>query len=59
MSVLDGVRTKASTSGEFLQFFLKNKWWWLTLMLVLLLAVGIVIVLAETSAIAPFIYTLF
>ena len=59
MSILDGMQSKASTSGELLRFFLKNKRWWMIPMLVLLLFFGVLIVIAESSAIAPFIYTLF
>jgi hypothetical protein len=45
--------------GELLQFFLQNKWWWITPMLLILLLFGLLIVFAQSSAIAPFIYTLF
>jgi len=45
--------------GELLMFFAKNKWWWLTPMIVILLLFGVLIVFAQTSGIAPFIYTLF
>lgn len=44
---------------ELLQFFSQNKWWWLTPMIGLLLVFAVLIILAESSAIAPFIYTLF
>lgn len=59
MAFLEGLQTKASTSGELFRFFLQNKWWWLAPMLSLLLLFAILIVVAESSAIAPFIYTLF
>ena len=59
MAVLDGVKTKARTSSELLQFFMKNKIWWLMPMIVILLAFGVLIVLAESSAIGPLIYSLF
>jgi len=37
-----------------------HKWWWLTpMILVLLLVVGGLVIFAQSSAIAPFIYTLF
>jgi hypothetical protein len=45
--------------GELLSFFWNNKRWWLVPMLVTLFLVGVLIVLAQSSAIAPFIYTLF
>jgi hypothetical protein len=45
--------------GEVFSFFWSNKRWWLVPMLVTLFIVGALIVLAQSSAIAPFIYTLF
>ena len=45
--------------GELFSFFWTNKHWWLVPMLVTLFMVGVLIVLAQSSAIAPFIYTLF
>jgi hypothetical protein len=44
--------------GEFWGFLKHNKKWWLLPIFVMLLAVGILAVLAGSSA-APFIYTLF
>lgn len=45
-------------AGELLSFFWANKWW-MTPMLVLLLVFAVLLILAQSSAIAPFIYTLF
>lgn len=45
--------------GELLQFFWMNKWWWLTPMILVLLLFGGMVIFAQSSAIAPFIYTLF
>ncbi len=50
---------KLSIVGELLQFFWQNKWWWLTPMILVLLLVGGLVIFAQSSAIAPFIYTLF
>lgn len=44
---------------ELLSFFWTYKRWWILPMMVLLLLIGVMIILAQTSAIAPFIYTLF
>ena len=44
---------------EFLDFLKHRKKWWLTPIVVFLLLLGILIVLSEGSALAPFIYTLF
>jgi hypothetical protein len=46
-------------TGELFSFFWSNKKWWLVPMLLTLFLLGAIIVLAQSSAIAPFIYTLF
>jgi hypothetical protein len=53
----NGVR-KLGVAGELISFF-SSKRWWLVPMLVTLSLLGVLIVLAQSSAIAPFIYTLF
>jgi Family of unknown function (DUF5989) len=62
MGVVNAARTAAGrfgTVGELLSFFWSSKRWWLVPMLVTLFLLGVVIVLAQSSAIGPFIYTLF
>ena len=59
MSFFKGFKNRLGIGGELLEFFLKNKWWWLTPMILILLLFGFLIVFAQSSAIAPFIYTLF
>lgn len=62
MGALNALRTAASrfsTVGELLSFFWSVKRWWLAPMLVSLFILGVLIVLAQSSAVAPFIYTLF
>ncbi|HEX9665665.1 MAG TPA: DUF5989 family protein [Thermodesulfobacteriota bacterium] len=59
MSFLDGITNRMGIAGELLKFFLLNKWWWLTPMIIVLLLFGLLIIFAQSSAIAPFIYTLF
>ena len=44
---------------EFWDFLRYNKKWWLTPIVLVLVALGALIVLAQGSALAPFIYTLF
>ena len=44
---------------EFWDFLKVRKKWWLTPIIVVLLLLGALIVLTESSAVAPFIYTLF
>lgn len=62
MGAVSTARTAVSrfgTVGQLFSFFWRNKRWWLVPMLVTLFLLGVVIVLAQSSAIAPFIYTLF
>ena len=48
-----------SVFKEFWLFLKKEKKWWLLPMVVVLLLLGALLVFAEGSAVAPFIYTLF
>ena len=45
--------------GELFSFFWAYKRWWLVPVLVALLLCGALIFLAQSSAVGPFIYTLF
>ena len=51
--------SKSEVVGQFWQFLRENKKFWLVPILAVLLLVGILLVVAQGSAIAPFIYTLF
>ena len=59
MGFFKDMSERMGVMGELLQFFLENKWWWLTPMILVLLIFGLLIVFAQSSAVAPFIYTLF
>ncbi len=59
MRFMESARSKLDAAGELLQFFRQNKRWWLLPMVVMLLVFATLIVIAESSAIAPFIYSLF
>ena len=50
---------RVSIFMELWDFLKVRKKWWLGPPLVILLLLGLLIVLAESSAVAPFIYTLF
>jgi len=50
---------KLSLVGEFWTFLRQSKKWWLAPIMVVLLFVGALLIFAGTSALAPFIYTLF
>lgn len=45
--------------GELLYFLWEQKLWWLIPMVSVLLLLGMLLIFAQSSAIAPFIYTLF
>jgi hypothetical protein len=48
-----------SIMSEFLLFLKEEKKWWLAPLVLVLIALGGIIIFAEGSAIAPFIYTIF
>jgi len=52
------LNTSFNFKGDLFSFFSHNKWWWLTPMIIVLLIFGGLVILAESSAVAPFIYTL-
>ena len=51
--------SKLYVVSELWQFMRENKKYWLAPILITLALVGVLLVLAKGSAIAPFIYTLF
>jgi uncharacterized protein DUF5989 len=51
--------SKAQVFSELWQFMRENKKYWLAPIVLTLVLVGVLLVLAKGSAIAPFIYTLF
>jgi hypothetical protein len=59
MKLIRNTIRNLGVAGELLSFFWGNKRWWLIPMIVVLFLFGAMIVLAQSSAIAPFIYTLF
>ena len=59
MGFLKVSRRRFGIAGELLGFFFANKRYWLVPMIIVLLLFGVLIVLAQSSVIAPFIYTLF
>lgn len=51
--------SKMSVLREIWEFLRERKKWWLFPIILLLLLLSVLIVLTSTSAIAPFVYTLF
>ena len=50
---------KQSLVRELIQFAMREKKWWLVPLLLILLLLGALIVFAQSSAIAPFLYPFF
>ena len=59
MKFVETAKRRFGIAGELLSFFVSNKRWWLLPVIVSLFLIGALIVVAQSSAIAPFIYTLF
>ena len=59
MGVGQNLSSKASIISEFLQFLWERKLWWIIPMVLVFLAIGLLLVFAQGSPLAPFIYTLF
>lgn len=51
--------SKVQVVNELWEFIRENKKYWLAPIVITLVLVGVMLVLAKGSAIAPFIYTLF
>ena len=45
--------------GELMGFLWKRKRWWLIPMVAILLLFGLLLIIASTTSVGPFIYTLF
>jgi len=59
MGILQTAAIRLGIAGELLSFLRANKRLWVLPMVCVILLMGVLIVLAQSSAIAPFIYTLF
>jgi hypothetical protein len=51
--------TRGGLAGEFWAYFRARKKWWLLPIIAVLVAVGTILLFAQGSALAPFIYTVF
>ncbi len=54
-----GLLSKIGIFGQLLQFLWVRKLWWMIPMVVVLVLFGLLLVFAQGSGLAPFIYTLF
>jgi hypothetical protein len=54
-----GMGTQMGIIGELLSFLWQRKLWWLIPMILVIVLFGVLLIFAQGSAVAPFIYTLF
>lgn len=59
MKFTEGLRHRFGIAGELMHFLWQRKLWWLIPMVFVLLVFGGLMVTAQSSALGPFIYTLF
>ncbi|MGO9563986.1 MAG: DUF5989 family protein [Candidatus Korobacteraceae bacterium] len=59
MGIFRTTSQRFSTAGQLFSFFWSNKRWWLTPILIALAVFAVLLILAQSSAIAPFIYSFF
>ncbi|MBN2121095.1 MAG: hypothetical protein JW734_08620 [Candidatus Omnitrophica bacterium] len=59
MKKFKGFFLKASIIKELLSFLWQNKLWWMIPIIIVFLLLGLLIWFAQSSAVVPFIYTLF
>jgi hypothetical protein len=59
MGAIKNFFSKLGILGELFQFLWQNKRWWLIPVLVVLVLIGVVLIFSQSSAIGPFIYSLF
>lgn len=59
MKLIRRMVSRLSTVRDLFSFLWQQRLWWLTPMMVVLVLLGLLLVFAQGSAVAPFIYTLF
>ena len=59
MGLFQRTRQKLGIVGELFEFLWVRKLWWIVPMVVVLILFGVLLILTQGSALAPFIYTLF
>ena len=59
LSMRQKFKANAQLLGEIFDLIRRNKKWWLMPIVLVLLLIGVLIVIGGSSAVAPFIYTLF
>lgn len=57
--MLAKVRTRVSIAAELLEFLWRARLWWMIPIVLILLVASVLLILAHSTAIAPFIYAVF
>ena len=57
--VTQRVKSRFGVIRELMQFLWQQKLWWMIPMIIVLLLFGTLLIVAQSSPLAPFIYTLF
>jgi hypothetical protein len=59
MGVVHSAGRRFGIAGELLLYFAQRRRWWMLPLIVLVLVAGLLILLGQSSALAPFLYPLF
>lgn len=59
MRFLKGFFSRSGEAGELIQFLWQAKLWFLIPFVVVLVIFGIILIFAQSTGVAPFVYTLF
>jgi hypothetical protein len=59
MHILRVAKTRFGIAGELLSFLAANKRWWTLPLVFVVLLFGVALLLAQSSVVGPFIYSLF
>ena len=59
MRWMRGLASRSSVVAELFRFLWKQRLWWLIPMMSILVIFGVLLLVAQSSPLAPFIYTLF
>ena len=57
--IIKAITGRFATGAELMRFFWESKLGWMIPVVMLLLAVGFLMIFAQSTPIAPFIYTIF
>jgi hypothetical protein len=59
MDLLRTTGRRFGIAGELLFYFMRHPRWWMLPLIIVVLLAGVLIILSQSSALAPFLYPLF